>query len=72
MNAQKPYLLAIGANLTALRAMLATGIQDVDHGLEAIEQGSQNGAVGSIMATEALLKQAAILVQAIIILHRQS
>jgi hypothetical protein len=72
MDANKPYFRAIGANLMALRAILATAMQDVDHGLEAVEQGSQNGAVGSIIPTDDLLKQAGIITQAIIVLHRQS
>ena len=56
----------------AMRSILATAMQDIDHGLEAIEQGSQNGAVGSIIPTDDLLKQATTLLQAIIVLHRQS
>jgi hypothetical protein len=72
MDTGKPYLRAIAANLMALRAILATAIQDVDHGMEAAEQQNQNGAVGSIIPTEGLLNQAAILLQAITVLHRQS
>jgi hypothetical protein len=72
MNSPNMYLHAIGANLTAMRAILTTAIQDIDHGLEAVGQGSQNGAVGSILPADALLKQAATLVQAILVLHRQS
>jgi hypothetical protein len=71
MTTQNPNLPAIAANLTALRAILATAIQDVDHGLEAAEQGNQNGAVGSILTTEEQLRQAGILVQAILVVHRQ-
>jgi len=40
MNSPKPYLRAIAANLMALRAILATAMQDIDHGLEAAEQGN--------------------------------
>ncbi len=72
MNAPTTYLQAIGANLMALRSILTTAIQDIDHGLEAVRQGSQNGAVGSILPADALLKQATTLVQAILVLHRQS
>ena len=56
----------------AMRTILTTAIQDIDHGLEAIGQDSQNGAVGSILPTDDLLKQATTLLQAIIVLHRQS
>ena len=72
MNTSNPYLRAITANLTALRAILTTAIQDVDHGLEAAGQDNQNGAVGSILPTGETLKQASVLVQAIIVLHHQS
>lgn len=72
MNASKPYLRAIGANLSALQAILATAMQDTDHGLKAAGQGNQNGAVGAIIPTEELLRQAGILLQAILVLHRQS
>ncbi len=72
MESSNTYLQAIGANLKALRAILTTAIADIDQGLEAVVQGSQNGAVGSIMPTDHLLKQATTLVQAILILHRQS
>lgn len=71
MSTSQPYLRTIAANLMALRSILATAIRDIDHGLEAAEQDNQNGAVGSILPTEALLTQAATLVQAIIVLHRQ-
>jgi len=72
MNTGKPYLRAIAANLTALRAILATAMRDIDHGLEAAGQGNQNGAVGSIIPVEEQLRQAGILVQAILVLHRQN
>ena len=72
MSTNQPYLRAIAANLMALRSILATAIQDVDYGLEAAEQGNQNGVVGAILPTEELLKQAAVLTQAIRILHRQN
>ena len=71
MDINKPYFQAIGANLMALRAILTHALQDVEHGLEAVEQGQQNGAVGSILPTEPLLTQAGILIQAILVLHRQ-
>ena len=72
MSTSKPYLRAIAANLMALRTILTTAMQDVDYGLEAAEQGNQDGAVGSILPTEETLKQAIILLQAICILHRQN
>jgi hypothetical protein len=72
MNSPHTYLEGIEANLMALRAILTTAIQDIDHGLEAVRQGSQNGAVGSIIPTEHLLKQATTLVQSILIIHRHS
>jgi hypothetical protein len=72
MKPSNPYLQAIGANLMALRTVLTTATQDIDHGLEAALQGNQNGAVGSIIPTGDLLKQAGTLIEAIIILHRQS
>ncbi len=72
MESPNTYLQAIGANLMALRAILTTAIEDIDQGLEAVGQDSQNGAVGSILPAEHLLKQATTLVQAILILHRQS
>jgi hypothetical protein len=72
MNSSTTYLDAIGANLMAMRAILTTAIQDIDHGLEAVGQGSQNGAVGSILPVDAQLKQATALAQAILVLHRQS
>jgi hypothetical protein len=71
MNTQKPYLQAIRANLTALRAILITVLKDVDHGANAAGQGNQNGAAGAIIPVEEQLRQAAILVQAILVLHRQ-
>jgi hypothetical protein len=72
MSTSKPYLKAIEANLDALRRILAAALRDVEHGLKAAGQGNQNGAVGSIIPTEDLLKQAGTLIQAIIILHRQN
>ena len=72
MNNFPKYIQAIGANLTALRAILTTAIDDIDHGLEAVGHGSQDGAVGSIIPVEHQLKQATTLVQAILILHRQN
>ena len=72
MSTSRPYLRAIRANLMALRAILIAALQDVDHGVEAAGQDNQNGAVGSIIPTEELLKQATVLVQAILVLHRQS
>jgi hypothetical protein len=72
MNSPTTYLHAIEANLMAMRSILTTALQDIDHGLEAVEQRSQNGAVGSILPAEALLKQASTLFQAILVLHRQS
>jgi hypothetical protein len=71
MNSPNPYLRAIDANLSALWIILAAAIKDVDHGLKAAGQGNQNGAVGSIIPTGELLKQAGILIEAITILHRQ-
>ncbi len=72
MSQLPKYIQAIGANLTALRAILTTAIGDIDHGLDAVGQGSQDGAVGSIIPVEHLLRQATTLVQAILILHRQN
>ena len=72
MNTSKPYLKAIAANLEALWSILDTAMRDIGHGLEAAGQGNQNGAVGSIIPVEEQLRQASILVQAIIILHRQN
>jgi hypothetical protein len=72
MNANKPYLPAIVANLTALRAILTPVMEELASGLKAAEQGNQNGAVGSIIPTEERLRQANILLQAIFVLHRQN
>jgi hypothetical protein len=72
MNNLPKHIQTIGANLTALRAILTTAIDDIDHGLEAVGQGSQDGAVGSIIPVEHLLKQATTLIQAILVLHRQN
>jgi hypothetical protein len=72
MTTQKPYLPAIRANLEALWGILATVLKDADHAVKAAGQGNQNGAVGSILPAEEQLKQAAVLVQAILVLHRQS
>jgi hypothetical protein len=72
MSTSKPHLRAIRANLTVLRVLLLAALRDVDDGAEAAGQDNQNGAVGSILPTEELLKQAAVLVQAILILHHQS
>ena len=72
MNTGKPNLRAIRANLMALRAIVITVLQDVDQGVEAAGKDNQNGVVGSILPAEELLKQAAVLVQAILVLHRQS
>lgn len=66
------YLKAMRANLTALRAILLAVLQDVDHGAHAAGQGDQNGAAGSIIPAEERLRQASILVQTILILHRQN
>jgi hypothetical protein len=68
----KPYLHAIEASLSALRAILANAMHDIDHGLEAAGDGNQNGAVGSIIPTNDLLKQATTLLDAVLILHRQT
>jgi hypothetical protein len=72
MTTSKPYLPAIAVTLKVLRPILADALQDVDHGIRAADKGNQNGAVGSIIPTEEALKQAAVLVQAILVLHRQS
>jgi hypothetical protein len=72
MNTDKPYLKAIEANLNALWVILSAAVKDVDHGLKAAGQRNQNGAVGSIIPTTELLKQAAVLIEAITILHRQN
>jgi hypothetical protein len=72
MNTQKPYLPAIRANLEALWGILATVLKDTDHALKAAGQGNQNGAAGAIIPVEEQLRQAAILVQAILVLHRQN
>jgi hypothetical protein len=72
MSTGKPYLPAIAANLEALWAILDTAMRDIGHGLEAAGQGNQNGAVDSIIPVEEQLRQAGILVQAILILHRQN
>lgn len=71
MSTAKPYLRAITANLTALRAILTAAKQDIDNGLEAARNGNQDGAIGSIIPTNGLLKQASLLLQVVIILHRQ-
>jgi hypothetical protein len=72
MTPSHPYLKAIDANLNALWAIVSTVLKDVDHGLKAAGQGNQNGAVGSIIPVEEQLRQASILVQAILVLHRQN
>jgi hypothetical protein len=72
MKPSNLYLRSIAANLTALRAIFATIRKDVDHGLKAAGEGNQNGAVGSIIPVEEQLRQAAILLQAILVLHRQN
>lgn len=72
MSTGKPYLPAIDGNLSALWSILSVALKDVDHGLKAAGQGNQNGAVGSIIPTGDLLKQAGILIEAITILHRQN
>jgi hypothetical protein len=72
MNTSKPYLKAIEVNLEALSVILGTVLKDTDYAFKAAGQGNQNGAVGSILPAEELLKQAAVLVQAILVLHRQS
>lgn len=72
MSDKTTYFRAIEANLNALRVILTRVICDLESGLEAAGQGSQNGAIGSIIPVDDLLKQASILIQAILILHRQS
>lgn len=72
MSTSKPYLRAIAANLTALRALLADALQYVDHGLEDAEQGNQDGAAGATIVADEQLKQAAVLAQAILVLHRRN
>lgn len=72
MKPSNPYLKAIDANLNALWARFSTILKDVDHGLKAARQGNQNGAVGSIVPVEEQLRQASVLVQAILVLHRQN
>jgi hypothetical protein len=71
MSTSNPYLRTIDGTLNALSDILATIHKDVDNGLRAAGQGNQNGAVGSIITVEEQLRQASILVQAILILHRQ-
>ncbi len=71
MDTSKPYLQAIGANLEALRSILIDAVQNVDDGLKAVEQGQAATAFGSILSTQDFPTQAGILIQAIIILHRQ-
>jgi hypothetical protein len=72
MSTSKPYLKAIHINMEALWVILSAALKDVDHGLRAAGQGNQNGAVGSIIPTDELLKQASVLIHAILILHRQN
>jgi hypothetical protein len=72
MHTSKTYLPGIAANLTALQAIIATARQDIEHGVEAAGQGNQNGAIGSIIPTEYMLRQAGILLQAILVLHCQT
>ena len=72
MSQLPKYIQAIGANLMALRAILTTAIRTSTTAWRPSSQGSQNGAVGSIIPAEHLLKQATTLVQAILILHRQN
>jgi hypothetical protein len=71
MKSANPYLPAIAANLEALWDILDTAMRDIGHGLEAAGHGNQNGAVGSIIPTGEMLKQAGILIDAVIVLHRQ-
>ena len=47
MHTSKPYLQAIGASLMALRAILATAMQDIDHGL-ALLQKAATGFAGTV------------------------
>lgn len=61
---------AISTNLVALRAILDQVVEDTDHALEAIGRGYRDRAVGSIMPSEELLKQASTLVAAIVVMHR--
>jgi hypothetical protein len=72
MNSQKPYLPAIEANLKALKAILTVVLTEVNHGLKAAEQDNQNGAAGAIICAEEQLRLAGILLQAILVLHRQN
>ncbi len=71
MDKSKIYFKAIGPNLRAIKAILIKAMQDVDHGLDAIEKGQQDTAIGSIWPTETLLQQAGTVIQATLILHRQ-
>ena len=72
MTASNLYLPAITANLTALQAIVTAALVDIGHGLEAAGQGNRNGAAGATILADEQLKRAAILTQAIIMLHRQS
>jgi hypothetical protein len=72
MSTSKPYLPAIASNLTALRAILASILEMVTYGVQDAEAGNQNGAAGSVILIENQLKDAGIIAQAVIALHRQS
>jgi hypothetical protein len=71
MDNDNTNLEAIEASLMAVRAILIDAVEDVDHGLAAARQRQQNAAVGSVVPTGHLLTEAATLIQAIFILHRQ-
>jgi hypothetical protein len=61
---------AIGANLTALRTMLVTALDQVDEAQVYMKDGNVNAAIGSVTGLDQLLADAKALFGAATALHR--
>jgi hypothetical protein len=61
---------AIAANIEALRQLLADAVITASEGFQAIQQGEQNQAIGTILGLDSKLQDALALLRAAVALHR--
>lgn len=61
---------AIAANIEAMRQLLADAVITASKGFQAIQQGEQNQAIGSILDLDKTLEDALALYRATVALHR--
>jgi hypothetical protein len=61
---------AISANIEALRQLLADAVITASEGFQAIQQGEQNQAIGTILGLDSKLEDALALYRAAVALHR--